>query len=159
MKLRLAARRRARLLTAAAWLLALPATASAEADAPALEDKPFAEARIVLQLSDGEDELQSRVLNVANNLIKHYGGPDLVDLEIVAFGPGIALLYADSPHQERIASLAANGVRFVACMNTVDTIERVTGSRPRLNPLSQPVQAGVAHIVTRVGQGFVAIRP
>jgi intracellular sulfur oxidation DsrE/DsrF family protein len=159
MKFWLAARRRAWLLTAAASLLTLQATAAAASDAPTLEDKPFAEARIVLQLSDGEDELQARVLNVANNLIKHYGGPDLVDLEIVTFGPGIELLYADNPHRERIASLAANGVRFVACMNTVDTIERVTGTRPRLNPLSQPVQAGVAHIVTRVGQGFVAIRP
>ena len=128
-------------------------------DMPGPDDKPFAEAHIVLQLSDGEEAVQSRVLNVAGNLLKHYGGPDLVDLEIVAFGPGISLLFADSDQQERISSLAANGVRFVACMNTVDTIERSSGTRPQLNALAIPVQAGVAHIVDRSTQGFVVVRP
>jgi intracellular sulfur oxidation DsrE/DsrF family protein len=128
-------------------------------DMPGPDDKPFAEAHIVLQLSDGEEAVQSRVLNVAGNLLKHYGGPDLVDLEVVAFGPGISLLFADSDQQERISSLAANGVRFVACMNTVDTIERSSGKRPQLNPLAIPVQAGVAHIVDRSTQGFVVVRP
>jgi len=131
----------------------------AAGDLPGPDDKPFAEARILLQLSDREPEVQSRVLNVASNLLKHYGGPDLVDLEIVAFGPGISLLFADNSQRERISSLAANGVRFVACMNTVETIERETGRRPDLNELALPVQAGVAHIVERSGQGFVVVRP
>ncbi len=128
-------------------------------DLPGPDDKPFAEAHIVLQLSDGDEAVQSRVLNVAGNLLKHYGGPDLVDLEIVAFGPGISLLFADGDQRERISSLAANGVRFVACMNTVETIERTSGKRPELNPLAIPVQAGVAHIVERSTQGFVVVRP
>ena len=144
------------LLAAACLLCTLTAGAG---DLPGADDKPFAEAHIVLQLSDGEEAVQSRVLNVASNLLKHYGGPDLVDLEIVAFGPGISLLFADSGQQERISSLAANGVRFVACMNTVETIERSTGTRPALNPLAIPVQAGVAHIVDRSTQGFVVVRP
>lgn len=128
-------------------------------DLPGADDKPFAEAHIVLQLSDGDEAIQARVLNVASNLLKHYGGPDLVDLEIVAFGPGISLLFADNGQSERISSLATNGVRFVACMNTVETIERTSGKRPELNPLAIPVQAGVAHIVERSTQGFVVVRP
>jgi len=141
------------------WVLMSFAVTGLAGDLSAPDDKPFAEAHILLQLSDGEDAVQSRVLNVAGNLLKHYGGPDLVDLEIVAFGPGISLLFADSPHRERISSLAANGVRFVACMNTVETIERTSGKRPELNPLAIPVQAGVAHIVERSAQGFVVVRP
>jgi intracellular sulfur oxidation DsrE/DsrF family protein len=141
------------------WALFSFALVAVAADLPAPDDKPFAEAHIVLQLSDGEDAVQSRVLNVAGNLLKYYGGPDLVDLEIVAFGPGISLLFADSSNGERISSLAANGVRFVACMNTVETIERTSGKRPELNPLAIPVQAGVAHIVKRSAQGFVVVRP
>ena len=137
----------------------LLATGSPAGDLPGPDDKPFAEAHILLQLSDGDEGVQARVLNVAGNLLKHYGGPDLVDLEIVAFGPGLSLLFADSPQRERISSLAANGVRFVACMNTVETIERTTGKRPELNGLALPVQAGVAHIVERTGQGFVVVRP
>jgi intracellular sulfur oxidation DsrE/DsrF family protein len=146
-----------RLLLAGACLLCT-FTAGA-GDLPDPDDKPFAEAHIVLQLSDGDEAVQSRVLNVASNLLKHYGGPDLVDLEIVAFGPGISLLFADSGQQDRISSLATNGVRFVACMNTVETIERTSGKRPELNSLAIPVQAGVAHIVERSTQGFVVVRP
>ena len=137
-------------------LFALPAAAG---ELPGPDDKPFAEAHIVLQLSDGDEAVQARVLNVAGNLLKHYGGPDLVDLEIVAFGPGISLLFADNAQADRLSSLAANGVRFVACMNTVETIERTTGTRPQLNPLAIPVQAGVAHIVERSTQGFAVVRP
>jgi intracellular sulfur oxidation DsrE/DsrF family protein len=126
---------------------------------PGPDDKPFADARIVLQLSDGEASVQARVLNVANNLLKHYGGPERVDLEIVAFGPGISLLFADGEQRDRVSSLAASGVRLIACMNTVDTIERTTGRRPELVAAAIPVQAGVAHIVERSGQGYVLVRP
>ena len=122
-------------------------------------DKPFAEAHIVLQLADGDSESQARVLSVANNLIKHYGGPDFVDIEIVAYGPGIALLYPDNPHRERITSLLANAVRFVSCLNTLDTIERNTGERPTVIPDAIPVQTGIARIVERAQQGYVVVRP
>lgn len=144
---------------AVAWVSLVCALPAVAADMPGPDDKPFAEAHIVLQLSDGDEAIQARVLNVASNLLKHYGGPDLVDLEIVAFGPGISLLFADNGQSERISSLAANGVRFVACMNTVETIERTSGKRPELYPLAIPVQAGVAHIVERSTQGFVVVRP
>ena len=123
------------------------------------DDKPFAEAFIVLQLSDADQEVQARVISVANNLIKHYGGPDFVDIEIVAFGPGLSLLYPDNPQRERIESLVAAGVRFVGCMNTAATIERKTGKKPELIPETIPVQTGVAHLVERATQGYVVIRP
>ncbi len=99
------------------------------------------------------------VLDVANNLIKHYGGPDFIDIEIVTFGPGVRLLYADSPHAVRIASLVDNGVRFYVCENTLDTMERNNGSRPKLSPHAISVQAGVAHIIEKVEEGFSLVRP
>ena len=123
------------------------------------DNKPFAEARIVLQLADGDDKTQARVLGVANNLIKHYGGPDFVDIEIVTYGPGISLLYPGNTNSERISSLMANDVRFVGCLNTLDTIERATGKRPQLIPEAVLVQTGVARLVERAQHGFVVIRP
>ena len=128
-------------------------------EAIASDDKPFAEAHIVLQLGDGDAETQSRVLNVANNLIKHYGGPDFVDIEIVAYGPGISLLFPDNPNAERISSLLVNEIKFIGCMNTVDTITRKTGKKPDLIPATIPVKTGVAHLVERAGEGYVVIRP
>jgi intracellular sulfur oxidation DsrE/DsrF family protein len=150
-----------RLQMALIWLFCLFTLSVQAGEAPPeiSGDKPFAEVRVVLQLSEGGAEYQSRVLSVANNLIKHYGGPDFVDIEIVAFGPGMALLFADNKNLERISSLGSNGVRFVGCMNTMDTIERTTGERPKLNSMTIPVQTGVAHLVERAKQGFVVVRP
>ncbi len=143
-----------------AWVFLVSAVAASEESAlPTSEDKPFAEAFVLLQLSDQDPAKQDAVLDVANNLIKHYGGPDMVDIEIVAFGPGMQLLLEDNPRAERIASLVENGVRFVGCMNTVDTMERKTGTRPALNEHTIPVQTGVAHIIDRVRQGYLLVRP
>lgn len=122
-------------------------------------DKPFAEAHVVLQLADGDEKTQARTLSVANNLIKHYGGPDFIDIEVVAYGPGISLLYPDNVNSERISSLMANDVRFVGCKNTLDTIERSTGERPELIADVILVQTGVARLIERAQQEFVVIRP
>lgn len=122
-------------------------------------DKPFAEAHVVLQLADGDEETQARTLSVANNLIKHYGGPDFIDIEIVAYGPGISLLYPDNANRERVSSLMANDVRFVGCGNTLDTIERSTGERPELIGGVILVRTGVARLIERAQQDFVVIRP
>jgi len=127
--------------------------------AEAESDKPFTEAHIVLQLGDDDPKIQARTISVANNLIKHYGGPDFVDIEIVAYGPGISLLYPSSPNHQRVSSLLANEVRFVGCMNTVETITRTTGKKPELIAETIPVKTGVAHLVERAGQGYVIIRP
>lgn len=143
-------------------LLALLWTTGAHAEEegfPAKDEKPFAEAFIILQLSDRDPAKQDAVLDVANNLIKYYGGPDVVDVEVIAFGAGIDLLFSGNTREQRISSLVESGVRFVACMNTVDTIERKTGKRPALNEHSIPVQTGVAHVVERVRQGYVLVRP
>lgn len=121
------------------------------------DEKPFAEAHVILQLSDQERE--AVVLDTANNLIKHYGGPDFIEIEIVAFGPGVRLLFADSEHEVRISSLIENGVRFYICENTLDTMERKTGVRPEISPHAIPVQTGVAHILERVAQGYTLVRP
>ena len=128
-------------------------------DTPINSDKPFAEAHIVLQLGDDDPKVQARVISVANNLIKHYGGPDFVDIEIVAYGPGLSLLFPSNPNRARVSSLLVNEVKFIGCMNTVETMTRTTGKKPELITETIPVKTGVAHLVERAGQGYVVIRP
>src|SRR3954463_11444376 len=94
-----------------------------------LQDKPFAEHRIVLQLSDNDPKKQGLVISVAYNLLKFYD-PDKVAIEVVAFGPGIDLLRPDNANRKLVESLVAQGVRFDVCLNTADTIERESGKRP-----------------------------
>jgi len=118
-----------------AILMALPWATSFADDSR--DSKPFAEVHVVLQLSDQSNE--AVVLDVANNLIKNYGGPDNIDIEIVTFGKGVRLMFAGSEHEIRIASLVDNGVRFYVCENTLDT--------------------GVARIIESVAEGYTLVRP
>ena len=145
---------RAVLLALLAWAVMTPALAQ---KVP-LQDKPFAEHKIVLQLSDGDAKKQALVLSVANNLLKAYD-PDKVAIELVAFGPGVDLLLTGSDRRKQVESLIAQGVRFDICLNTVDTIERETGKRPEFIPAATPVQVGVGQILFLAENGYTVVRP
>jgi intracellular sulfur oxidation DsrE/DsrF family protein len=131
---------------------------AAAAENNALADKPFADHRLVLQLSDDDAKKQSLVMSVAYNLLKFYG-PDRIAIEVVTFGPGIVLLRSDSPNRKLVDSLVAQGVKFDVCMNTVETVERETGHRVPLNPNARPVEAGVAQIIALAEKGYTLVRP
>jgi uncharacterized protein len=122
------------------------------------EGKPFADKHVVLQISDPDPFKQTLVLNVANNLLKAYG-PDTIDLEIVAFGPGLRLLQADNANLTRIDGLSGQGVRFSACENTIKSFTKKLGHAPVLNPHAVPVSAGVVRIIDLVSQGYTLIKP
>ncbi|MET3909408.1 intracellular sulfur oxidation DsrE/DsrF family protein [Bradyrhizobium sp. S3.3.6] len=139
-------------------LLSLVAPTLASAQQVPLQDKPFAEHKIVLQLSDSDAKKQALVLSVANNLLKAYD-PDKIAVEIVAFGPGIDLLLSGSERRKQVESLIAQGVRFDICLNTVDTIERETGKRPEFIPAATPVQVGVGQILLLAENGYTLVRP
>ena len=128
------------------------------ASAQSNPDKPFAQKHVVLQISDNDAQKQTLVLNVASNLIKHYG-PDKVDVEIVAFGPGLRLLFKDNQNTPRIDGLADNGVRFAACNNTFTRVTTLLGKEPELNPHATRVSGGVVRIMDLVGEGYTLIKP
>lgn len=142
------------------WALALIVSLGltpAIAEEPAT--KPFAEKKIVLQISDEDASKQTLVLNVASNLISHYG-PDRVDVEIVAFGPGLRLLFAENANASRINGLSADGgVRFSACENTTRKVTSVLGHAPVFNSNAQHVSAGVVRIIDLVDQGYTLVKP
>jgi len=140
---------------AASLAMTLPAVRAQQVP---LQDKPFAEHKIVLQLSDNDPRKQALVISVANNLLKFYD-PDKVAVEVVAFGPGIDLLRSESTSRKQVESLIAQGVRFDVCLNTVDTIERETGKRPDIVPGATPVQVGVGQILFLTENGYTLVRP
>ena len=125
---------------------------------PQLADKPFAEHRIALQLSDNDPKKQGLVISIAYNLLKFYD-PDKVAIEVVTFGPGIDLLRPENANRKLVESLIAQGVRFDVCLNTVDTIERETGHRPEIIPVATPVQVGVGQILSLTENGYTLVRP
>jgi intracellular sulfur oxidation DsrE/DsrF family protein len=146
----------ARAAIAALMLTAIPTAVRAQ-PAP-LPDKPFAEHRLALQLSDNDPKKEGLIISIANNLLKAYD-PDKVAIEVVTFGPGIDLLGAENPNRQRVESLIAQGVKFDVCLNTVDSIERETGKRPAIIPLAIPVQVGVGQILALTENGYTLVRP
>jgi intracellular sulfur oxidation DsrE/DsrF family protein len=119
----------------------------------------FADAKYVLQISDNDPSKQQLVLNVASNLLKHYG-QDQVAVEIVAFGPGLRLMFASNSSAPRIGSLSSSGVAFSACSNTLAKMTALRdGAAPAINPVAEVVPAGAVRIGDLVRQGYTLIKP
>lgn len=141
------------------WLLAVFFSASAMA---AVQEPPlpetFATHKVVLQISDPDPFKQTLVLNVANNLIKHYGLED-IDLEIVAFGPGLRLMLDKNVNAPRIQSLMNSGVRFSGCSNTLSNFTKNLGYKPALLDGVTVVPAGAARILQLNAAGYQILKP
>lgn len=141
------------------WLVGCLFSGVALAAEPPIVQKPFATHHIVLQISDGSALKQGLVLNVAGNLMRHYGA-DKLDLEVVAFGPGLRLLLDNNVNKTRIRALAKNyDVKFDACGNTLSNFTRKLGYTPKLVAEAKVVPAGAARIVQLVTHGYVLLRP
>ncbi|WP_245929733.1 DsrE family protein [Leucothrix pacifica] len=130
------------------------------ADSHAKDDSDAEEVRhrLVIQVSTDDPRTQTIALNNAVNLQKHYG-IDNIDIEIVAYGPGLGMLTEKSSVMDRVSSLSLQEVAFSACGNTMQTIEKKTGVAPKLIEGVGTVQAGVARIMELQEQGYSYIRP
>ncbi|HSH83602.1 MAG TPA: hypothetical protein VK979_00365 [Guyparkeria sp.] len=147
-------------LTAVVASGAIQANGHAEAEAveQVLKQKPFAESRVALQISDADLSKQTLILNVASNLLKHYG-QDEVDVEIIAFGPGLDLLLQDNEQANRITALADQGVRFSACQNSATNMSKKLGQALELNPDARLVPAGIVRLVQLDVAGYSIAKP
>jgi intracellular sulfur oxidation DsrE/DsrF family protein len=137
-----------------AVLLVLGASQTAFAQ----EEKPFAEHKFVLQISDMDPSKQTLVLNVASNILKHYG-QDQADVEIVAFGPGLRLLFEGNNNAGRIDGLVESGVRFFACQNTITNMSRIIGEPIKVNSHASSGKGGIVRIKELVDQGYMLAKP
>lgn len=111
--------------------------------------------KVVFQVSDGEAAKWNLALNNARNVQQEYGA-DKVDIEIVAYGPGIGMLKADATTSNGIASAAKSGIQVVACENTM-TAQKLT--KADMNTAIGYVPAGVVELMKRQRQGWAYIRP
>src|ERR1043166_3092315 len=84
--------------------------------------------RLILQVNTNEPAVMNLALNNAANAEQHYKSiGEKIQIEIVAFGPGLNMLRDDtSPVKERIKSLAetSRSISFSACDNTRANMSR-----------------------------------
>jgi len=137
-------------LLGAVVALSLPWAEDAHAQAQAATRN-----KIVFQVSDAEPAKWNLTLNNIRNVQTDLGAKN-VEIEIVAYGPGLGMLKADSVAGNRVADALAGGVSVVACENTMKN-QKIT--RDDMLPKIGYVEAGVVQLMKRQQQGWAYIRP
>lgn len=111
--------------------------------------------RVVIQVSDAEPAKWNLALNNARNLQSDLGAAN-VEIEIVAYGPGLSMLKRDSAVATRVDEALTSGVKVFACGNTMRAQKL---SQPDMLPSISFVDAGVVEIMQKQQQGWAYIRP
>jgi intracellular sulfur oxidation DsrE/DsrF family protein len=122
---------------------------------PAYAQQASTRGRVVMQVSDNDPAKWNLALNNAKNVQTDLGAAN-VDIEIVAYGPGINMLKADSVVGNRVDEALAAGVKVVACENTMRNQKL---ARQDMLPKVDYVMAGVVELMQKQQQGWAYIRP
>jgi intracellular sulfur oxidation DsrE/DsrF family protein len=120
--------------------------------------------RIAIQVDQNDPQVMNMALNNATNVIEYYRGKsEDVDVEIVAYGPGMHMLRADtSPVQDRIKhlkELVSGKIQFSACNNSKQGMEKTEGHAISIVPEATIVPSGVVRLMELQEQGWSYVRP
>jgi intracellular sulfur oxidation DsrE/DsrF family protein len=120
---------------------------------------------IAIQIDQNDPQVMNLVLNNATNVIEYYRDRhEDVDIDIVAYGPGLHMLRADtSPVQDRIKRLKdmvfPGKIQFSACDNTRKGMEKTEGHPIPIVTDATIVPSGVVHLMELQEQGWSYVRP
>lgn len=120
-------------------------------------------AKVVLHVNQNDAATMNLALNNAQNVASHFKAANLpVSIEVVAYGPGLHMLRADtSPIKPRLASFALEqpDIRFSACENTQNNMSKAEGKPVPLLSEAKVVPSGVVRLMELQQQGFAYIKP
>ena len=111
--------------------------------------------RVVVQVSEADPARWNLVLNNVKNLQDDLGAGN-VEIEVVAYGPGIGMLKLDAVSNSRVSDAIKAGVQIAACENTMRNQKL---ERADMHPNVSYVPAGVTEIVQRQRDGWAYLRP
>ena len=111
--------------------------------------------KVIFQVSDNDPAKWSLALNNARNVQQDLGKNN-VEIEIVAYGPGINMLKAESVVGTRVDEALAAGVKVVACENTMRNQKL---AKQDMLPKVDYVMAGVVELMQKQQQGWAYLRP
>lgn len=119
--------------------------------------------RVVIHVDDRDPKRMNMALNNAKNVAKYFKSKgEKVQIEIVAYGPGLHMLRADtSPVKARISamSLEIPLLRFSACGNTKRAMTKKSGKPVRLVAEAKVVPSGVVRLIQLQEEGWSYVRP
>ena len=110
--------------------------------------------RALFQVTDNDPARWNMILNNMTNLRDGVGNEG-VEIELVAYGPGINMLKADSPVKARIADALKNGAIVNGCQNSMSSAKLTPAD---MVPDITYVPAGVVEVMRKQQQGWAYIR-
>jgi intracellular sulfur oxidation DsrE/DsrF family protein len=144
-------------------LIALAVTVAAATGAAAENaNKPH---RVTIQVDQNDEAVMNMALNNAKNVLEHYREKNEdAEVEIVAYGPGLHMLRADtSPVKDRIKQMVEvafpSKLTFAACNNTKQGMEKREGHPITIIPHATVVPSGVVRLMELQEQGWSYVRP
>lgn len=119
--------------------------------------------RVAIQVDQNDPAVMNLALNNAVNVVQHYSAArEEVEVEIVAYGPGLHMLRDDtSPVKARVKSIGESmpNVAFSACGNTSEAMKKAEGKDIPLMSQAKVVPAGVVRLMELQEKGWSYVRP
>lgn len=119
--------------------------------------------RLIVHVDDNDPARMNLALNNISNVYAHYlEKNEPIEVELVAYGPGLHMLRADtSPVKQRLASLREtyDNIVYTACGNTMQNMAKAEGKAVALLPDVGIVSAGVTRIMELQEKGWSYVRP
>lgn len=119
--------------------------------------------KVSIHVDSNDPKLQNMALNNVQNLNKYYKSKgESVQIELVAYGPGLHMLRSDtSKVKERVATmaLAMDNLQFSACGNTHAKMTKKAGKDVVLLSEATKVPSGVVRLIELQEKGYAYVRP
>ena len=110
--------------------------------------------RIIFAITSGDKTDWEISMHNTGNLLKGFA-PDPVEIEIVAFGPGINVLKADSSVRADLEALQKQGVILAACHNSMKGNNLTLAD---MVPGTIEVPSGAVEVVKKQEEGWSYIK-
>lgn len=143
------------LFATGAMVAAIPGAFAQQAATVKSAPQANAKYKVVFQVSDNDPVKWNLALNNAKNVQTDLGKAN-VEIEIVAYGPGLNMLKTESKVADRLNGALDDNVALVACDNTMHNMKLTNAD---LVGGIGHVKAGVVHLMERQRQGWNYIRP
>lgn len=119
--------------------------------------------RLAIQVNVNDPAVMNLALNNVSNVAQYYKQMgQQVDIEVVAFGPGLHMLRDDtSPVKARIKAMSETmpQLSFAACGNTRDNMAKTEATDIPLISQAKVVKSGVVQLMELQEQGWAYLRP
>lgn len=119
--------------------------------------------KIAFQVNSNDPQTMNIALNNVENVVSYYEEQgDTVDIEIVAYGPGLNMyIPGKSPVEKRIQTMALGmeNVKFAACGNTHRKMSKKAGKDIPIMEEATMVTSGVVRLTELQEQGFAYVKP